>query len=311
MALGASGKTRFVDCDILVVGGGFAGCGAAYEARFWGRNLKIVIAEKANIRRSGAVAHGLSAINCYMGMQWGENQPEDYVRYARGDLMGLVREDLLFDIGRHVDATVHKFEEWGLPIMRNPETGRYLREGRWQIMIHGESYKPIVAEAAQKSASEVYNRIMVTHLLMDKARPQRVAGAIGFGVRDGNLYVFRAKAVIVCGRRRVAHLPAAGDRRRHRTNLVCAVEQRFGLWSGDPGRRQNDPDGEQDRPHPLQGRLRTGRRLVPPAQVARHERVRRKSTRPAGSTRSNPWSASMPRSPRCRPACATTRCWRR
>ncbi len=139
-----------MDSDILIIGGGFGGCGAAYESRYWGRDLKIVIVEKANIERSGAVAQGLSAINCYMGMQWGENQPEDLVRYARGDLMGLVREDLVYDIARHVDCTVHKFEEWGLPIMKNPETGRYLREGKWQIMIHGESYKPIVAEAARE-----------------------------------------------------------------------------------------------------------------------------------------------------------------
>jgi adenylylsulfate reductase subunit A len=190
-------RTRFVDSDILVIGGGFGGCGATYESRYWGRNLKIVLVEKANVERSGAVAMGLSAINCYMGMQWGENQPEDFVRYARGDVMGLVREDLVYDIARHVDSTVHKFEEWGLPIIKNPETGRYLREGKWQIMIHGESYKPIVAEAARKSATEVYNRIMVTHLLMDKARPNRIAGAVGFNVRNGNFYVFRAKAVIV------------------------------------------------------------------------------------------------------------------
>ena len=90
--------------------------------------------------------------------------------------MGLVREDLIYDIGRHVDFTVHKFEEWGLPIMRDPETGRYLREGKWQIMIHGESYKPIVAEAARKAATEVYNRIMVTHLLMDPTRPNGSPG---------------------------------------------------------------------------------------------------------------------------------------
>ncbi|MGE5319360.1 MAG: adenylyl-sulfate reductase subunit alpha [Hyphomicrobiaceae bacterium] len=197
MRLHSSRKTRFVDTDILVIGGGFGGCGATYESRYWGRNLKIALVEKANIERSGAVAHGLSAINCYMGMRWGENQPDDFVRYARGDLMGLVREDLIFDIARHVDSTVHKFEEWGLPIMLNPETGRYQREGKWQVMIHGESYKPIIAEAARKSASEVYNRIMVTHLLMDTTRPNRVAGAVGFSVRDGNLYVFRAKAVIV------------------------------------------------------------------------------------------------------------------
>ena len=197
MGFFSSRKTISVDCDVLVIGGGFGGCGAAYETRYWGRDLKIVIVEKANIERSGAVAHGLSAINCYMGMQWGENQPEDHVRYARGDLMGLVREDLVYDIARHVDSTVHKFEEWGLPIMKNPETGRYLREGKWQIMIHGESYKPIVAEAAAKAASQVYNRIMVTHLLMDRTRPNRVAGAVGFSVRTGDFYVFRAKAVIV------------------------------------------------------------------------------------------------------------------
>jgi len=153
------------DIDILVAGAGLGGTGAAYEARYWGRDKKIVIAEKANIDRSGAVAQGLYAINCYMGTRWGENNPEDHVLYARNDLMGMVREDLAFDMARHVDSAVHKFEEWGLPLMKNPDTGAYMREGKWQIMIHGESYKPIVAEAAKKSADKVFNRIMITHLL--------------------------------------------------------------------------------------------------------------------------------------------------
>jgi adenylylsulfate reductase subunit A len=190
-------KTVYEDCDILVVGGGMGGTGAAYEARYWGRDLKIVVAEKANIDRSGAVAQGLYAINCYMGTRWDENNPEDHVRYARNDLMGLVREDLAFDMARHVDSAVHKFEEWGLPFMRNPETGRYQREGKWQIMIHGESYKPIVANAARNSADKIYNRIMVTHLLMDESKPNRIGGAVGFNVRTGDFHVFRAKAVIV------------------------------------------------------------------------------------------------------------------
>jgi adenylylsulfate reductase subunit A len=190
-------KTIHVDSDILVIGGGMAGCGATYESRYWGRDLNVVCVEKANIERSGAVAQGLYAINTYMGMQWDENKPEDHVRYARNDLMGLVREDLGYDIARHVDSTVHKFEEWGLPMMKDPETGRYQREGKWQIMIHGESYKPIVAEAARKAATKIYNRIMVTHLLMDEKNPKRVAGAVGFNVRTGDFYVFRATAVIV------------------------------------------------------------------------------------------------------------------
>jgi adenylylsulfate reductase subunit A len=183
--------------DILVAGAGLGGTGAAFEARYWGKNKKIIIAEKANIDRSGAVAQGLYAINCYMGTRFGENNPEDHVRYARIDLMGMVREDLLFDMARHVDSTVHQFEEWGLPIMRDPKSGSYLREGRWQIMIHGESYKPIVAEAAKKSADQVFNRICVTHLLMDDSKENRVAGAVGFSVRTGDYHVFKSKTVIV------------------------------------------------------------------------------------------------------------------
>ena len=86
------------DIDILVAGAGMAGTGAAFEARYWGQDKKVVIAEKANIDRSGAVAQGLYAINTYMGTRFGENNPEDHVRYARIDLMGMVREDLAFDI---------------------------------------------------------------------------------------------------------------------------------------------------------------------------------------------------------------------
>jgi adenylylsulfate reductase subunit A len=186
------------DIDILVVGAGLGGTGAAFEARYWGRDKKIVIAEKANIDRSGAVAQGLYAINCYMGARFGENNPEDHVRYARIDLMGMVREDLAFDMARHVDSAVHQFEDWGLPIMRNKKKGSYQREGRWQIMIHGESYKPIVAEAAKRSADKVYNRICVTHLLLDEAKENRIAGAVGFNVRTGNYHVFKSKTVI-CG----------------------------------------------------------------------------------------------------------------
>ena len=55
-------KTHYEDCDVLVVGGGMAGTGATFEARHWGRDLKIICVEKANIDRSGAVAQGLYAI---------------------------------------------------------------------------------------------------------------------------------------------------------------------------------------------------------------------------------------------------------
>ncbi len=187
-------KSKTVDSDLLIIGGGMAGCGAAWEARYWSRNSKIVLVEKANIERSGAVAMGLSAINTYMGMRWNENTPEDFVSYVKNDLMGIIRDDLVYDVARHVDSTVHLFDEWGLPIMRD-KNDHYLREGKWQIMIHGESYKAIVAEAAKNSASEIYNRVMITHLIKDINN--KIAGAVGFDVRDGTFYVFKSKAVIV------------------------------------------------------------------------------------------------------------------
>src|SRR3970040_876578 len=111
--------------------------------------------------------------------------------------MGLSREDLVSDIARHVDSSVHMFEEWGLPIFKNPD-GTYKREGRWQIMIHGESYKPIVAEATKTAIGEqnVYERIFAARLLLDPKDPGRIAGAIGFSVRDNKIYVFKARALI-------------------------------------------------------------------------------------------------------------------
>ena len=192
-------KTEVVECDVLIIGGGMAGCGAAYEAAHWAKTkgLRVVLVEKAAIERSGAVAMGLSAINCYIGMKWGENTPEDFVHYVRNETLGLSREDLTYDIARHVDAAVHMFEDWGLPFFKTPE-GRYVRTGRWQIMIHGESYKPIVAEAAKSAIGEgnLYERVMVTHLLMDANESNTVAGAMGFSVRDNVVYVFKAKSVI-------------------------------------------------------------------------------------------------------------------
>ena len=73
----AKRKTHHEECDILVVGGGMAGTGATFEARHWGRDLKIICVEKANIDRSGAVAQGLYAINCYICLLYTSPSPRD------------------------------------------------------------------------------------------------------------------------------------------------------------------------------------------------------------------------------------------
>lgn len=148
----ANYETVEVSTDLLIVGAGFGACGAATEAAYWAKKngLKVVMVDKAATDRSGAVAMGLSAINQYVGVKDGENTCEDYVRYVRQDLMGISREDLVYNIARHVDSTVHLFEKWGLKIWLD-EDGKYVHEGRWQLMINGESYKIIIAEAAKNA----------------------------------------------------------------------------------------------------------------------------------------------------------------
>ena len=213
-----------VETDLLLIGGGMACCGAAFEAARWAtpKGLKVTMVDKAATDRSGAVAMGLSAINTYLG----ENKCADYVKYVRADLMGIVREDLIFDLGRHVDDSVWLFEEWGLPIWKKADDGFSLdgfqardagkamlkdggtpvRSGKWQIMINGESYKVVVSEAA-KAALEVnrkatgvaqnhYERVFIVKLYKDANDPNRVAAAAGFSVRENKIYLFKAKAMI-------------------------------------------------------------------------------------------------------------------
>ncbi|HQU17079.1 MAG: adenylyl-sulfate reductase subunit alpha [Chromatiales bacterium 21-64-14] len=209
MAEYAFGNPEIVEeeVDILIIGGGMAACGTAVEIGQWAdSDMKIKLVDKAAMSRSGAVAQGLSAINTYMG----ENDPSDYVRMVRTDLMGIIREDLVYDVGRHVDSSVHLFEGWGLPVWKQPgdegkkltEGGKPVRSGKWQIMINGESYKWIVAEAAKKALGmeNIEERIFIVKMVNDKKDPERVAGAVGFSVRDHKVHVFKFKAcLLVCG----------------------------------------------------------------------------------------------------------------
>ena len=212
------------ETDILILGGGMSACGAAFEAARWGnpQKMRITMVDKAATDRSGAVAMGLSAINTYMG----ENDPADYVKMVRGDLMGITREDLVYDLGRHVDDSVHNFEDWGLPIWKKApdghtidgaqeapklsEGGKPVRSGKWQIMINGESYKVLVAEAAKAAlktnrdvtgvAENHFERVFIVKLLLDEKVPNRIAGAVGFSVRENKVYIFRAKTILLgCG----------------------------------------------------------------------------------------------------------------
>lgn len=181
---------KIIETDLLIIGGGNAGCFAAVEGKKLNPSLKITIVEKAHIDRSGACSAGMDAINTYIPPG---KTPEDLVRWSRSQVGGgPIREDLALSNARELNEAVDDLERWGLPILRD-DNGNIKYRGAWDISIHGEQLKPIMAEKAIEAGADVHNRVAVTGLLMDE---DRCVGAMGFGVRDGCFYVFRARATI-------------------------------------------------------------------------------------------------------------------
>lgn len=179
-----------LNTDVLIIGGGAAGCFAAVEVKKRSPQSSCIIMEKAHIERSGCLAMGLNAINAYLTPG---QTPETFLKYVSDEFMGLVREDLVYSIAQGLNEVVREVELWGLPIEKD-EKGNYKTRGKRAIRIYGERLKPILAEAVTRSSTTVLNRVAATNFIFDG---ERVAGAFGYGIRDGKLYVVKAKAVIV------------------------------------------------------------------------------------------------------------------
>jgi len=183
-------STVQLDTDILIIGGGAAGCMAAIEVKKLDPSIECVVMEKAHIERSGCLAMGLNAINAYLTP--GET-PETYVRYVKDEFLGIIREDLVYSIAKGLKESVKQVEELGLPIEKD-QSGNYRNRGKRSIRIYGERLKPILAAAVYRANAKVLNRVVATNFIFDG---ERVRGAYGFGIRDGKFYVINARVVIV------------------------------------------------------------------------------------------------------------------
>jgi adenylylsulfate reductase subunit A len=180
-----------LSCDLLIIGGGAAGCMAAIEAREQAPDLDVLLVEKAHIYRSGCLAAGISALNAYLTT--GETA-ESFLRYTLRDTHGVVRDDLVLSMARELNEQVRRVEKMGLPIPRD-ENGQPLKRGRASIKILGERIKPILGKAAEASGARILNRINMTGLCLHRGR---VVGAFGFNVRTGRFVAIAAKTVLVC-----------------------------------------------------------------------------------------------------------------
>ena len=180
---------RKLETDILIIGGGTAGCFAALTIGS-GSEIKVLVVEKANIKRSGCLAAGVNAINAYIT----EGQtPQDYVDYAKQDADGIVREDLLLSMAQRLNRVTRKMEELGLVILKD-EQGRYAARGRRNIKINGENIKPLLADSLKNlNHVEVLNHINITDYVVEDGE---IKGAFGFHVDEKAWYLIQAKAVI-------------------------------------------------------------------------------------------------------------------
>ena len=175
--------------DVLIIGGGTAGCYAALTIREKS-DASIIIAEKANIKRSGCLAAGVNAINAYIVEG---RKPEDYVEYAKKDADDIVREDLLLTMSERLNEVTAKMEKLGLVILKD-ENGRYVARGNHNIKINGENIKPILADAVNSLENViVINRLNITDYIV---KDNTILGAVGFNIDTGEAYEIRAKKVL-------------------------------------------------------------------------------------------------------------------
>lgn len=187
-------KIKIIKRDVLIIGGGTAGCYAAGKLAKEG-GLSIVIAEKANIVRSGCLAAGVNALNAYITPG---HTPEDYVEYAKKDADGIVREDLLLTLSQRLNQVTEDLEKMGLTILKDSD-GNYVSRGWRNLKINGENIKPLLAGyAVSHEQVEVLNHLNMTDYLIEKkAEEIRIRGAVGFSTREEIFYVIYAKAVLI------------------------------------------------------------------------------------------------------------------
>ena len=183
-------KNRIIDTDVLIIGGGTAGCFAGITLGKK-KDLDVLIVEKANIVRSGCLAAGVNAINAYITKG---RVPQDYVDYCKKDADGIVREDLLLSMSERLNHVTKVMEDLGLVILKD-ENGDYVARGNRNIKINGENIKPILADAVKKQDNvTVINHLNITDFIVEN---NEIKGAYGFDVNNAEFYEINAKAVLV------------------------------------------------------------------------------------------------------------------
>jgi succinate dehydrogenase/fumarate reductase flavoprotein subunit len=189
-------EIRNIDADLLVIGGGSAGCMSAIRALELNPDLKVVFFEKGDIKYSGSIARGMDALNIVAIPNF--TSPELYLEAISASCHGVVDLAPSYRMAARSFELLKKLQRWGVhfPLDKSGKfrTLKYHVKGEFQTAMEEPDLKVIISKKAQEMGAMALNRIMSLELLLDNGR---ATGAIGLNVRSGELVVCRAKAVIL------------------------------------------------------------------------------------------------------------------
>ena len=185
-----------IESDLLILGGGSAGCMAAIRAHELNPDLKITIFEKGDFKYSGSITRGMDALNIVSIP--GVTTPELYVEAQREECEGVLDVPPSYRMAKRSYNLLKKLEKWGVYFMHEKD-GRYRTlqmhvKGSFLAAMQEPDLKTLLARKVEDAGVKVFNRIMGLELLKED---EHVSGAVGIHVRTGDLIACRAKAVIV------------------------------------------------------------------------------------------------------------------
>jgi len=204
------GKVNEVVSDVLVIGGGVAGCRAAISAAQKG--VKVAILERGHAKRSGAGGAGVDHWHGAVTNPCSKVTPEMYTRACYDSMRGYTGAHVRYIITRESWDTLQECEKMGVRIrdvndefkgadFRDEETKlmfAYDYENRHVIRVWGYNIKVKAYEEAKRLGVAIYNRMMPTSLLTEGGKQgTRVIGATAVNTRTGEFYVFRSKATVI------------------------------------------------------------------------------------------------------------------
>ena len=181
-----------LSCDLLIIGGGAAGCIAAVEAREKAPDLDVLMVEKAHIYRSGCLAAGISALNAYLTTgRDGRVVPALHdARHPRHRARRPRAEH-----GARAERAGAPRGEAGACPSRATRTASRSSAAAPRSRSSASASSRSSARRAEASGARILNRINITGLATHRGR---VIGAFGFHVRTGRFYAIRAKATLLC-----------------------------------------------------------------------------------------------------------------